>query len=230
MGFKEYVESLKKIIEDGKSFHMKFYVIDDDIEHRVEAALNMIMAKFDRIETAGVLYTCVKELMINATKANLKRILFEKNTLDIDNEDEYIEGMLEFRNALNDESYLSYLKELKAKDYWVSIRFEYCKDGIHLNVINNAHISPIENQRLREKLKRAMGYDNIAEFYLDQGDEIEGAGMGIALIVMLLKGMEIDPALFRIGNTNDNKTFARLEVPLTENFVSYREKNKKPSL
>jgi hypothetical protein len=224
MSFKAYIDSIVKIIEEQKIFNIKFYVIDDEIEKKIEAAVNLIFEKYSKLEWAGVIYTCAKELMINGTKANLKRILFEKNSLNLDNEDEYIEGMLEFRNALNERSYRTYLDALKTRDLWVSVRFEYDNTGFRVTVQHNAHISPIEDRRLREKLRKAMGYEDIAQFYLDQGDEIEGAGMGIALIVMLLKGLEIDPSLFRIGNTPAKTTFARLEIPFSADFISIRER------
>lgn len=223
MKLNQYVDSLNKIISTGKTFNIKFYIIDDDIEQKIETAISLLFEEYERSELPGVIYTCIKELMINGTKANLKRILFENNQLDIDDDDEYIKGMLDFRNALNENSYKTYLPDLRIKDYWVNVRFEHSKDGLRINVVNNAHISSMEDKRLREKLKKAMKYDSIAEFYMDQGDEIEGAGMGIALIVMLLKGIDIDPALFRIGNTPEKATFARIEIPLSDEFVSIRE-------
>jgi hypothetical protein len=223
----DYSKELSRIIREGKTFNIKFYVMDNEIENKVETAINLLFDAYGKKdEYSGVVYTCVKELMINATKANLKRVLFEKNHVDIDNEDEYLSGMMEFRNLLNERAALNYLRELKIRDFWVYVKFVFNKDGIRIEVINNAHITAIEDKRLREKLKKAMGYDDIAQFYLDQGDEMEGAGMGIALIVMLLKGMAIDPALFRIGNTTQTHTFARLEIPLTPEYVTLRDRNR----
>lgn len=226
MNNSNYVQNLKNIIEMEKPFSLKFYVIDDDIERNVEVAISSIFEKYNHPEYSGIIYTCVKELMINATKANLKRVLFEKNNINIDNEVEYLKGMLNFRTSLNERSYVSYFKDLKDNDYWVTVSFTYSVDGIKIEVINNAHITKIEDKRLREKLKKAMSYDDIAQFYMEMGDEVEGAGMGIALIVMLLRGMSIDPALFRIGNTKNNQTFARIEIPLTENYISMRDQRR----
>lgn len=223
MDFEKYVASLKNIINEEKAFNIKYFIIDDDVERKIESAISMIFDKYGKPDWSGVVYTCIKELMVNGTKANLKRVLFENNNFNIDDEMQYVKGMIDFRNALNEASYRSFLKELKERDFWVNVRFEYNKDGVRILVVNNAHITAIEDKRLREKLKKAMAYEDIAQFYMDQGDELEGAGMGIALIVMLLKGMEIDPALFRIGNTPENSTFARLEVPLTPEYVSYRD-------
>ena len=220
----EYINSLKDIIKTGKVFNIKFYVIDNEIENKIEAAISLIFEEYHKKEEySGVVYTCVKELMINATKANLKRVLFEKSKIDIDNEESYLKGMMEFRSLLSERLAQNFIKELKIRDYWVYIKFAYTQEGVRIEVINNAHITHIEDKRLREKLKKAMGYDDIAQFYMDQGDEMEGAGMGIALIVMLLKGMNINPAFFRIGNTFTHQTFSRLEIPLSPLYVTLRD-------
>ncbi|MFN4216413.1 MAG: hypothetical protein ACK4HQ_03315 [Brevinematales bacterium] len=220
---KEFSIIVKDLLVKGQPFSLKFYVINEDIETKVETALHTVFEFYNRQEYTGVIYTCVKELMINATKANLKRVLFEMNHLDIHNENHYLEGMLAFRNLLAEKSYHTFLPHLKEKNFWVTIRLNHSSDGVKIEVINNACMAPIENRRLREKLKKAMQYENLAEFYLEQGDEMEGAGMGIALIVMLLKGMELDPALFRIGTTLDDQTFARIEVPFTLHYKHARE-------
>ncbi len=222
-----YLESIRKVIDEEKNFNIKFYVIDDEIEGKIETALNLIFGKFNHPELAGVAYTCVKELLINGSKANIKRALFGRSNLNIDNEDDYVKGMMEFRNELYEENVKHFLQELRSQDLWVTVRFEYKESGARITVINNAHITELENKRLREKLKKAMSYEDIVQFYIDQGDEMEGAGMGIALIVMLLKGLEIDPGLFRIGNTEEKTTFARLEIPLNENYQSVRQSGSK---
>lgn len=222
MNREEYDQTLSEILESGRIFNVRFFVVNDDIEKKVEHTLDRLFNHFGRDGFTGVVYTCVKELMVNGMKANLKRVLFEKHKLSIDDEETYLNGMIDFRNMLTDHIDPEYVKALQAGDYWVNVRFIYNGDGVRLEVVNNAHITHIEDRRLREKLKKAMGYDNIAEFYMDQGDEMEGAGMGIALIVMLLKGMGIEASLFRIGNTTENQTFARIEIPLTENYIPLR--------
>jgi hypothetical protein len=70
-----------------------------------------------------------------------------------------------------------------------------------------------------------MGYNDIAEFYLDQamsGGETEGAGLGLALIIILLKGENVDPKYFRIM-IDKERTVARMEIPFTDRFVSKRD-------
>ncbi len=219
----ESYESLKEQIERSKSFTMKFYIADKEVEKEVGNILRIIFDKFHKSDLVGVLVTCLMELIVNAAKANLKRIIFEMNHLNIDDENMYLSGMMKFKNLLVESSYIKYFKDLKEHDYWIKVLFEYDKKGVKIEVINNAHITQIEERRIREKLKKAMQYQNIAQFYFEQGDELEGAGMGIALVIMLLKGLGIPPELFRIGNINGVETMIRMEIPLEDTYTSARE-------
>lgn len=219
-----FSHTIAEIVEQKQPFKLRFYVLNEDVERRVEEATNYVFSYYGHGEMVGVIYTCIKELMINATKANLKRVLFEDSHLDINNEEAYVQGMISFRNYLNEASYAEHLPALKNRGYWVEIRFEYSEDGVRIEVFNHARMTDLENKRLRDKLKKAMQYEDIATYYIEQGDELEGAGMGIALIVMLLKGIGVDPAYFRIGNTSNDTTVARLEIPFTTNFHSLRER------
>lgn len=108
------------------------------------------------------------------------------------------------------------------KGYYCLISFYYSSDGIRIEVVNNAPITEQEEKSLREKLEKGMRYNDIAQFYLDNEDNTEGAGLGLALILIMLKGEGIDPSYFRIIIQED-VTIARLEIPLTPNFQSVRK-------
>ncbi len=219
----ETYESLKNQIERSKSFTMKFYVADKDVEKEVGNILRIIFEKFHRTEYVSVLVTCLMELIMNAAKANLKRVIFELNHLDIDDENIYLSNMLKFKNLLVESSYLKYFNDLKEHDYWIKVFFVYDEVGVKIEVINNAHITRIEEKRIREKLCKAMQCKNITQFYMELGDELEGAGMGLALVVMLLRGIGIPPDLFRIGNINGRETMLRIEIPLCGHYSSVRQ-------
>jgi hypothetical protein len=202
---------------------MKFYIADKDVEKEVGNILRIILDKYHKSDYVGVIVTCLMELIFNAAKANLKRIIFEKNRIDIDDEALYLSGMMKFKDLLVESSYARYFNELKEHDYWIKVFFYYDEKGVKIEVINNAHITRIEEKRIRQKLKKAMQYRSIAQFYIEQGDEIEGAGMGIALVIMLLKGLGVPPELFRIGNINGVETMIRIEIPLKDTYSSARQ-------
>ena len=56
-----------------------------------------------------------------------------------------------------------------------------------MNPIDDSFLSEKEDKRIRGKFAKGSQYDNIAEFYMDTMDNAEGAGLGITLILMLIK-------------------------------------------
>lgn len=222
---KEFIEVVDKFIAEGKPFFVKFYGISSEIERRINIAITKIFEHYGRDDLADIIYTCTKELVLNASKANIKRIVFEEHNVDPSDEKSFLIGMMKFKEELSEINLPKYIPKLAEKDLYISVAFFHSQDGVRIEVVNNVSLTEFEDRRIREKLKKAMGYDDLSQFYLEQGDELEGAGLGIALIVMLLKGIGIDPALFRISGPGKDFVIARIEVPLTDKYVSVRKRS-----
>lgn len=194
------------------------------VETHIKHALDSILAKTNRNNLIHVLYTILKELVINGCKANQKRIFFDERGLDISKSDDYNQGNDQYKKLFSEKMALEYGLKARTRGFYVIIDFNFDENGLTMEVIDNTPIAPQEEDLMRAKLKRSMGYNDIAEFYLDQANmgEAEGAGLGLALIIILLKGEGVDPKYFRIIIEKD-KTVARLEIPFTDKFVSKRD-------
>ena len=165
------------------------------------------------------------KLFKKACKANQKRVFFEERGYNISDSQQYAVGNEEYKKIFSEEMALEYGIKAKAKGLYCLIDFLFDENGLTIEVSNNTTITPQEEASMREKLKKAMGYNDIAEFYLDQamsGGETEGAGLGLALIIILLKGENVDPKYFRIM-IDKERTVARMEIPFTDRFVSKRD-------
>ncbi|PKL11869.1 MAG: hypothetical protein CVV50_05120, partial [Spirochaetae bacterium HGW-Spirochaetae-6] len=77
-----------------------------------------------------------------------------------------------------------------------------------------------------QKLALIMDYEDLLQFYLENADETEGAGMGLALVITLLKKVGIDPHLFRVI-ARPNYTLARIEIPFEPQYKPMREPDQK---
>jgi len=80
-----------------------------------------------------------------------------------------------------------------------------------------------EEERIREKFIKAKKYDNLFEFYVDHGDNTEGAGMGITMVEILLAQSGFDRHIFTIYSSKiKRETVAKVELPMHPEHVPIR--------
>lgn len=230
---KEINDNIAVQVRHGRYLTLKTHRMTEMVEKHIQHSVESILDKNEQPQLVTTLYTILKELVINGCKANQKRIFFEERNLDISNPKDYEIGQAEYRKIFSEKMAYEYGLKARSRGFYCLIDFHFDISGLTLEVINNTGIAPQEERMMREKLKKAMGYNDIAEFYLEQAmaaeqgetAEAEGAGLGIALIIILLKGENIDPNLFRIVIDGD-RTVARLEIPFTKDFISKRDGGK----
>jgi len=217
-------ESLYKVVKSGKTIRLISYAMSSYVEKVMDKSLNIILDEFHKPDLKTIIYTCTKELVINGTKANIKRIFFEEQGLDINKEKDYAKGIALYKDMMKEEITLEYGKKAKLCGLFVKISFIYNKDVLKVEVLNNTHITEQEEKRLREKFALVMQYTDLLQYYMDHADDTEGAGMGLALIMTLLLAQGIDPGFFRVG-ISKNETIARIEFPLNPEYVGDRYKD-----
>ncbi len=194
----------------------------EKLRNRVYEKLKDILIKVDKLTLLDILYTVVKELVINATKALIKRIVFAENGLNIDDLGDWQVGTALFKEKLKERYIKEYSIKAQSLNYKVKIRYIYNTKGLRVEIVNNTPLPKIDEERLRKELASAMRYKSLADYYLDNADNVEGVGMGLALIIILLKNQGFDPQYLRIGNENE-KTVARVEIPFANDYIPYRE-------
>ncbi|MCC5814902.1 MAG: histidine kinase [Leptospira sp.] len=219
--FQQLQEELPEKIKSTDRISIRSSRMSSQFEKFVLKLITDILTHLDAVRFTEMLYTITKELAINGVKANQKRVFFEDEGLDITNPEDYSVGLEKYKKKFSEKMAEEYGKRCLARGVFIGINFYYCSDGLTVEVKNNTPVIKDEETRMREKMKKAMGYNDIAEFYMDNMDNTEGAGLGIALIMILMKNENIDPNLFRIMTTAQH-TIARVEIPFNENYVSIR--------
>ncbi|MBI3394336.1 MAG: histidine kinase [Spirochaetia bacterium] len=222
--FFELDQNIRLILDQSSELALQSSRISEQTEKYILHVLKLLLERHAHMDLLDMLYTIVKELAINGVKANQKRIFFEDAGLDIHNDGDYEKGMIKFKQEFSEAMNEQYGRRARERGIYVKIYIAHGEHGLCIEVENNTSIAPTEERRLREKMKKSMGYNDIAEFYMDNMDNTEGAGLGIALIMILLKGSNIDPNLFRILTLPD-RTIARVEIPFDEHYVSKRSQS-----
>jgi len=189
------------------------YSVLDETEKNIQYALSKILERHNKSDLYTPVYSSLKELVANAIKANAKYILIEEG--EIKDPDDIMEVVDKVRNILNEESLLLY--GIKAKQYRLSTRI-YLKPQttrLTIEVINNLPVPQKELERMRERIERSSNYDSIADFYLENPDPAaEGMGLGLSMVVVLLKSVGIPYTNFTLYTDFKSKTVARIIIPL----------------
>jgi hypothetical protein len=193
------------------------YAITDDVENRVKGILSEILEEHHCPDLFAPVYTSVKELLINAIKANYKNIFFENYSprSGLHKTFDYHTGLQLFQLEMNREN-ANYLERIaRNEDIKAEIALWAADDVLHVEVINPVTMTDIELHNVKKKLSDAESCRDIAEYFIRNIDDPlrEGAGLGLILIVMMLKSLGAPTESLAISS-NMNRTTAYLRIPI----------------
>lgn len=203
-------------IDNSKRLTLTIYKYLADERKYIDDIVELYLKETDLEHLTNQLTYCIHELAGNACRANTKRSYFAHKNLNINDKSNYEEGMKSFREeAFSD---IGKFHE-KIKDHGLYIKFQIKKneESIDLSILNNVELTADEEKRIQNKFEAVKDFDNIAEAYSVLEDSSEGAGLGIAMMVMMLKGMGLNAETLKIFRAS-NETHAVLKLPL--NLVS----------
>ncbi len=217
-------EELREKIEKGGPLRLTFHFTNREVLMIISGLLSKILAKTDHLYLLNSMGTVLREILVNAQKANAKRVYFLKNNLNISDPVLYQEGMKAFHEQVIGD-FESIEKDMESSDFYVAVLFHKREKDLLIRVENNTPILPEELKRIQLRLKKAKEYNDFAEAYAEVEDETEGAGLGIVLTVLFLKNMGIDPDCFRI-DTEGSNTVTSVIIPdeLRDSHVTGRIK------
>lgn len=213
-----------EIIEAEHRLIIRAYGFIPVTEAFIRDFVKRVLGKFDRLDLSSAVAMILKELTVNAAKANFKKLMFQENQIDTENPEDYERGMKLFRDSINETMALEY--GIKARDASLNVvmSLDFDENRFIIEVRNNLPMSRVEEERVRTKLRQAMECEDVADFIMQNVDETEGAGLGLILSLMALKSSGIDPKALTISTNFENETIARLEIPLSNSYQPTRRR------
>jgi putative nucleotidyltransferase with HDIG domain len=180
----------------------------------IEQVIAVFLKQVDQEKLKDYIVYCVQELAVNAKKANTKRVYFIERGLDLANPDDYKEGMASFKeNTLSNIAH--YLQLQKEKGLYIKLILQIKNNIINVEVRNNVAVTKTELIRIHDKLARSRQYSNLEDALSQVLDNSEGAGLGLVILVLMLKKMGLDEDCFDITGT-DKETIAKIIIPLDQ--------------
>jgi putative nucleotidyltransferase with HDIG domain len=208
---------VKKAVQSGIPLTITTFTLPHEIEVYIEQVIAVFLKQLDQEKLKDYIVYCVQELAVNAKKANTKRVYFGERGLDLNNPDDYKLGMTSFKeNTLNNIAH--YLQLQKEKGLYIRLMLQIKNNIIHLEIRNNVVPTKTELIRIHDKLARSRQYDNLEDALTQVLDDSEGAGLGLVILVLMLKKMGLDEDCFDIIGT-EKETIARIIIPLEQTRV-----------
>lgn len=211
------VSRIKKAINSGIPLTITTYTLPHEIEMYIEEVLEAFLKELGQEKLKDYLSYCLRELAVNAKKANTKRIYFQERGLDLNNPEDYKLGMANFKQETMD-NIAHYLQLQKEKGLYIKIILHVKAQIINLEVRNNVAITKTELIRIHDKLARSRQYNSLEEALTQVLDDSEGAGLGLVILVLMLKKIGLDEDCFDIV-ASDTETIARISIPLDQTRV-----------
>jgi putative nucleotidyltransferase with HDIG domain len=206
-----------KVVQAARSsipLTVKSFTLPHETEVYLEEILALFLQELGQGRLKDPLAYCLRELAVNAKKANTKRVYFKEKGLDILVSDQYQEGMRNFKQETLD-NINHYLDLQKEDGLYIKVIFHTKGGRLNLYVCNNTEITRHEQIRVFDRIARSRAFDSLEEALATVIDDTEGAGLGIVILVLMLKKIGLDEDAFDIDVKN-GETVARIVVPMEQ--------------
>ena len=206
-------EKIKRAISSGLPLTIITYTLPHDMEMYMGEILEAFLKELGQSQMVQYLTYCQQELITNAKKANTKRIYFTEKKLDINNEDDYHEGMKDFKRiTLNNIAY--YLEKQKRAGLYVKLVLQFRNNKVKMEVRNNSALTYFEYKRIHDKLSRVQQYTSVDDALNQILDDTEGAGLGLIIMILMLEKIGMTEEKFQIISEN-GETITRIILPVS---------------
>jgi putative nucleotidyltransferase with HDIG domain len=208
-------EKVRKAVQSGMPLTSTTYTLPHEVEVYIEQVIDIFLNLIHKAELKDYIVYCVQELTVNAKKANTKRIYFKERGLDLANPRDYDKGMVSFKeDTLNNISH--YLQLQKERGLYIKLILQVKNNAIIIEVRNNVTINAAEMIRIKAKLN--WKHEKLEDALGNLLDDSEGAGLGLAILVQMLKKIGLDENSFSIGSS-DKETIAQVCIPLDKGMM-----------
>jgi putative nucleotidyltransferase with HDIG domain len=207
-------EQIKRAAHNATPLTFKTFTLPHETEEYLEEVLTSLLAELGNVEVKDQLAYCLRELAVNAKKANTKRAYFSERGLDLNNPTDYTLGMKSFKEDTL-ENIQHYLQRQKEQGLYIKVVFHAKERNFTISVRNNVEMNKTEQIRIFDRIARSRAFSSMEEAFATVLDTSEGAGLGIVILILMLKKIGLDEDAFHIDVEN-GETVATLAIPFSE--------------
>lgn len=169
-----------KTVDINWTVTVRAYSMNRALDAMIKALLDLVLLRQDLQEHAYPLYCCIRELAVNATKANYKQL--HRQMRSTPGED-YSSELQAFIQEIEEHGDKNLEQEARRQDLYFDLVFKSSENSLSLWAINFIPLLRVEKMRILNKLQlKDFGQDSFG----GQDDHQEGAGLGLNLVKKIL--------------------------------------------
>ena len=194
------------------------YTLPRNTEVYIRHVMEMFLEECHQDHLKEYLNFCLSELLTNAKKANTKRVYFQEKGLDINNQEDYVKGMENFK--MDTLTNINHYLELQRKaGLYIKLSLRILADKIYIEIKNNSKLTVFEKERIQQKLDSVQQYKEMDEVFTNVLDQSEGAGLGIIIIILMLQKVGLSKENYQVISDGD-ETITRIILPCNRTVFS----------
>ena len=182
---------------NGENIKLSFIRPFDELLQIINSIIAKILFRMDRMYLLDILVITSRELILNAFKANEKRVFMESKGISGCESADYSCAMEEFRERIMRKIEIIG-NELNNSSYRIDFSMIKGENGFFIRIGSNINIYFDEHERINKRLEYAKKSSEFGDAYKNLYDPSEGAGLGIMLSLMLIKSAGIPIDNFKI--------------------------------
>jgi hypothetical protein len=210
----EKLDILNEAIARQQVFTVTTHSYLGDERRFVDRVLDRYLTELGLSSLMNNIGYCIHEVAGNAHKANLKRLYFEMEGLDITKPEDYERGMRNFREDVLQNPH-KYTRHHKAWGYYIKLHFQIQDSFLKIVVRNNVPLTDQEKIRIAKRERIAESAGSLAEVYSVSEDYTEGSGLGLVMLHLILRKLGFSASPFRIFS-RDGETIAFLKIDMKD--------------
>lgn len=214
-------EKIKQSVRMSVPLAVTTYKLPRETEEQIDQILLAYLDELGQNALKDHLSYIVKELAVNAKKANTKRVYFDEKKLNLKDPGEYNKGMLTFKEeTLNNLEY--WLELQKRQGLYIKFLFHPKGRDFRVAIQNNVEITRKEQMRIYDRIARSRAFETLEEAFAEVLDDSEGAGLGIVILVLMLRKMGLDEDSYEI-ECEEGITTASITIPVNEVKIEHTD-------
>ncbi|MBQ7611769.1 MAG: HDOD domain-containing protein [Spirochaetaceae bacterium] len=203
-------------IQLGMPITITTYTFSHAVQSHIEKIVNYFLEHIEQAHLKDYAMYCLNELAVNAKKANTKRVYFKELGLDIQNTIQYRIGMDKFKKETLER--IDFFLNMQEKEgLYIKIVLSIRSNNFEIEIRNNCIMTREEHLRINEKITMAATVNDFSEVMSDVVDETEGAGLGIIIMLLMLKQIGASHKCFSV-EVSKTETISKISLPFSADY------------